>query len=84
MTQKSNFTAEEWTQLLQAPGAAGIYVIMSDPSFIVGSMKEAFAISWGIIKKAGFSALAAQESAKMKPLLYKRLPVILASMFSYT
>ncbi len=52
MTSKVDFTTEEWTQLLQAPSAAGIYVMMSDPSFIVGSIKEVFAVSSNIIKKA--------------------------------
>lgn len=52
MTIKTDFTAEEWKQLLQAPGAAGIYIIMSDPNFVVGSMKEALAVSGSIIKKA--------------------------------
>lgn len=52
MTAKVDFTAEEWQLLLQAPGAAGIYIMMSDPSFVVGSMKEAFAVSSGIIQKA--------------------------------
>ena len=51
MTAKTDFTAEEWQQLLQAPGAAGIYIMMSDPSFVVGSMKEALAVSGSIIKK---------------------------------
>ena len=52
MTIKTDFTAEEWKQLLQAPGAAGIYIMMSDPNFVVGSIKEAFAVSGSIIKKA--------------------------------
>ncbi len=51
MTIKTDFTDEEWTQLLQAPGAAGIYIMMADPSFVVGSMKEAFAVSSGILDK---------------------------------
>ncbi len=51
MTAKTDFTAEEWKQLLQAPGAAGIYIMMSDPSFVIGSMKEALAVSAGILQK---------------------------------
>ncbi len=51
MTVKTDFTAEEWQHLLQAPGAAGIYIMMSDPSFVVGSMKEALAVSGSIIQK---------------------------------
>jgi len=51
MTVKSSFTEQEWKQLLQAPGAAGIYIMMADPNFVIGSMKEAFAVSAGIIAK---------------------------------
>ena len=51
MTVKTDFTAEEWQKLLQAPGAAGIYIMMSDPSFVIGSMKEALAVSSSILKK---------------------------------
>jgi hypothetical protein len=51
MTVKSAFTEQEWKQLLQAPGAAGIYIMMADPNFVIGSMKEAFAVSSGILAK---------------------------------
>jgi hypothetical protein len=51
MTVKTDFSGEEWKQLLQAPGAAGIYIMMSDPNFVIGSMKEAFAVSSSIISK---------------------------------
>ncbi len=51
MTVKTDFTPEEWKQLLQAPGAAGIYIMMSDPSFVIGSMKEALAVSGSILQK---------------------------------
>lgn len=51
MTVKTDFTAEEWKQLLQAPGAAGIYIMMADPNFVVGSMKEALAVSGSIIQR---------------------------------
>lgn len=39
MTQK-NFTADEWTRSLQAPMAAGIYIMVTDQSVIVGSITE--------------------------------------------
>lgn len=51
MTTKTDFSGEEWKQLLQAPGAAGIYIMMADPNFVIGSMKEAFAVSSSIISK---------------------------------
>ena len=52
MTAKIDFTTEEWTQLLQAPSAAGLHIILADPSFVVGSLKEAFAISSSILQKS--------------------------------
>ncbi len=51
MTTKDDFTNEEWTHLLQAPTAAGMYIMMADPNFVIGSMKEAFAVSAGILSK---------------------------------
>ncbi|HHB75286.1 MAG TPA: hypothetical protein ENK84_01910, partial [Desulfobulbus sp.] len=51
MTTKADFTNDEWTHLLQAPTAAGMYIMMADPNFVIGSMKEAFAVSAGIISK---------------------------------
>lgn len=51
MTTKADFTKEEWTNLIQAPTAAGMYIMMADPNFVVGSMKEAFAVSSAIISK---------------------------------
>ncbi|RUM36762.1 MAG: hypothetical protein DSY50_01800 [Desulfobulbus sp.] len=51
MTVKADFSGEDWKQLLQAPGAAGIYIMMADPNFVIGSMKEAFAVSSSIISK---------------------------------
>ncbi len=51
MAAKTDFSGEEWKQLLQAPGAAGIYIMMADPNFVIGSMKEAFAVSSSIISK---------------------------------
>ena len=52
MTSKKYFTTEEWTHLLQAPMAAGIYIMVTDPSFIVGSIKEGIAIASGIFQKS--------------------------------
>ncbi len=51
MSVKSDYSSEEWQILLQAPGAAGIYIMMADPNFVIGSMKEAFALSAGILHK---------------------------------
>jgi len=51
MTIKKDFTAEEWKQLLQAPGAAGLYIIMAEPNFVIGTMKEAWAVAGSILQK---------------------------------
>ncbi len=51
MTIKSDYTPEEWRQLLQAPGAAGIYIMMVDRNFVIGNMKEALAVSASILSK---------------------------------
>jgi hypothetical protein len=39
MTEKTNFTTEEWEQLIAAPISASVYVMVSDPS-ITGLIKE--------------------------------------------
>ena len=51
MTTKADFSPEEWQVLLQAPGAAGMYIMMADRNFVIGSMKEALAVSAGILKR---------------------------------
>ncbi len=51
MTAKKDFTEEEWTQLLKAPTAVGLYIMMADPNFLIGTMKEALTISTEIIKR---------------------------------
>jgi hypothetical protein len=43
MANKSSFTAEEWTQLLEAPMLAGLAISAADPSGIFGMLKESFA-----------------------------------------
>ena len=43
MANKSSFTAEEWTQLLEAPMLAGLAITAADPSGIFGMLKESFA-----------------------------------------
>ncbi len=51
MTAKKDFTPEEWKILLKAPTAVGLYIMMADPNFIIGTMKEALTISSEIIKR---------------------------------
>jgi hypothetical protein len=43
MTNQANFTAEEWTLLLEAPMLAGMAVSAAEPSGLFGMLKESFA-----------------------------------------
>ena len=43
MANQTNFTAEEWTQLLEAPMLAGMAVSAAEPSGLFGMLKESFA-----------------------------------------
>ncbi len=51
MTAKKDFSEEEWIQLLKAPTAAGLYIMMADPNFVIGTMKEALTVSSEIVKR---------------------------------
>jgi hypothetical protein len=50
MTTKSDFTTEEWNQLLQSPLQAGMYVIVADPS-ITGMFKEMKAMFKAVLEQ---------------------------------
>ena len=43
MADKSSFTPEEWTRLLEAPMMAGMAVSAAEPSGLFGMLKESFA-----------------------------------------
>lgn len=43
MADKTNFTKEEWTMLLESPMIAGMAVTAADPSGLWGLLKESFA-----------------------------------------
>ena len=57
MTAQTDYTPEEWTQVISAPAAAGMLVISSDPS-LLGSFKESYGIAKAI---AGYAATGANE-----------------------
>src|SRR3954462_11162289 len=42
MADKSNFTQEEWTLLLESPMMAGMAITAADPSGLWGLLKETF------------------------------------------
>jgi len=60
MADKTNFTKEEWTLLLESPMIAGMAVTAADPSGLWGLLKESF---------AGGSALAQAASANTNALV---------------
>ena len=43
MADKSSFTKEEWTLLLENPMMAGMAITAADPSGLWGLLKESFA-----------------------------------------
>jgi len=43
MADKTSFTKEEWTLLLESPVVAGMAVTAADPSGLLGLLKESFA-----------------------------------------
>ena len=43
MADKTTFTREEWTQLLESPMMAGMAITAADPSGLWGLLKESFA-----------------------------------------
>ena len=60
MADKTNFTKEEWTLLLESPMIAGMAVTAADPSGLWGLLKESF---------AGGSALAQAARANTNALV---------------
>jgi len=51
MTDKSSFTTDEWTLLLESPMIAGMAITAADPSGLWGLLKESFA-GWGALIRA--------------------------------
>ena len=52
MTDKTNFTREEWTLLLKSPMIAGMAITAADPSGLWGLLKESFAGGAALTKVA--------------------------------
>jgi hypothetical protein len=50
MASKSDFTVEEWQQILTAPQMAALYVTLASPSGPVGVVSEAVAVSKWIVE----------------------------------
>lgn len=50
MTDKSNFTSDEWKVLLESVTMAGIAITASEPSGLWGLLKESFAEGGELVK----------------------------------
>ena len=61
MTDKSNFTPDEWKLLLESVMMAGIAVTAAEPSGLWGLLKESFA--------GGTALVTGQEDAGSNPLI---------------
>jgi hypothetical protein len=61
MTDKSNFTPDEWKLLLESVTMAGIAVTAAEPSGLWGLLKESFA--------AGSELVSAKMDSKSNPLV---------------
>ena len=57
MASKTNFSAEEWQQLLASPMVSAMAVTAADPSGLFGLVKEGFAAS-GALASAKSDAAA--------------------------
>jgi hypothetical protein len=68
MTNKQNFTPEEWTRVLESVMLSGIAVSAADPSGLWGTFKEAFASK---------SALAA---SKLDPASNELIKAVIADL----
>jgi hypothetical protein len=51
MTTKADFSAEEWSTLMQAPLAASLYISLADPSFF-GAFGEVFSVTRQLVAEA--------------------------------
>ena len=61
MTDKTAFTAEEWSRLLSSPMVAGMAITAADPSGVWGLLKEGMAGGWALLK--------ARQDAQANPLV---------------
>ncbi|MEP7273448.1 MAG: hypothetical protein ABI882_18250, partial [Acidobacteriota bacterium] len=52
MSNKTDYTEEEWQTLVTAPIAAGLVISLSDVSGPIGLAKEAFAVAKGVAESA--------------------------------
>ena len=71
MTDKSNFTPDEWNLLLESPMAAGIAISAAEPSGLWGLLKESFA-SGTELAKAKMEPGSTRSSKRSSPISVTR------------
>src|SRR5215207_777809 len=50
MANKTNFTPDEWTKLLESPMMAGIAITAAEPSGLWGLLKESLSSGWALLE----------------------------------
>jgi hypothetical protein len=68
MADKTNFTKDEWTLLLESPMVAGMAVTAADPSGLWGLLKESFAGGAALTQAAADSSANALVKAVVADL----------------
>ena len=50
MADKTRFTPDEWTKLLESPMMAGIAITAAEPSGLWGLLKESLSGGWALLE----------------------------------
>src|SRR5215210_3374012 len=50
MANKTNFTPDEWTKLLESPMMAGLAITAAEPSGLWGLLKESLSSGWALLE----------------------------------
>src|ERR671939_39563 len=50
MANKTSFTPEEWTKLLESPMMAGLAITAAEPSGLWGLLKESLSSGWALLE----------------------------------
>jgi hypothetical protein len=75
MVSKTDFTAEEWKQIINAPQLASLYIALASPSGPLGIVQEMMATTLSVveaIQKAGDNTLINAVAADFKEKAEKR------------
>src|SRR5215208_8397355 len=50
MANKTNFSPDEWTKLLESPMMAGLAITAAEPSGLWGLLKESLSSGWALLE----------------------------------